>query len=91
MWSTVLVLVNAQSIMHIVFQLQDVRRFGSTVVINVLINISSPNLNNQIFLILKLIAHEHTSGLSSTPKAKLFCSSKRRKFIGQNKVKICKL
>jgi len=41
-------LVNAQSIMHIVFQLY-VLRFDSTVVINILINISSPKLNNQIF------------------------------------------
>ena len=28
---------------------------------------------------------------TSTPKAELFCSCKRRKFIGQNTVKICKL
>ena len=47
---TVLGLVNAQSILHIVFQLYDVLRFDSTAVINVLINISSPKLNNQIFL-----------------------------------------
>ena len=47
---TVLVLVNAQSIMHIVFQLYDVLRLDSTVVINVLINISSPKFNKQIFL-----------------------------------------
>jgi len=46
---TVLDLLNAQSIMHIVFELYDVIRFDSTVVINVLINISSPKLNNQIF------------------------------------------
>jgi len=46
---TVLVLVNAQSIMRIVFHLYDVLRFDSTVVIDVLINISSPKLNNQIF------------------------------------------
>jgi len=39
---TVLILVNAQSILHIVFQLCDVLRFDSTVVINVLINISFP-------------------------------------------------
>jgi len=45
----VLVLVNAQSIMHIVLQLYDVLRFASTVVINVLINISSAKLNNQVF------------------------------------------
>jgi len=50
---TALVLVNAQSIMHIVLQL-DVLRFDSTVqynyvVINVLINMSSPKLNDQIF------------------------------------------
>ena len=46
---TVLVLVNAQSIMRIMFQLYDVLRFDSTVVINVLISISSPKLNHQIF------------------------------------------
>jgi len=51
---TALVLVNAQSIMHIVLQLYDVLRFDSTVqynyvVINVLINMSSPKLNDQIF------------------------------------------
>jgi len=49
MWSYGTCLVNAQSIMHIVFQLNDVLRFDSTVVINVLIKISSPKLNNQIF------------------------------------------
>jgi len=49
----VLVLVYAQSIMPIVFQLCDVLRFDSTVVINILINISSPKLNNQIFFIFK--------------------------------------
>jgi len=47
---TVHVLVNAQSIMHTIFQLYDVLRFDSTVVINLIINISSPKLNNQIFL-----------------------------------------
>jgi len=46
---TVLGLVNAQSIMHVTFQLYDVLRFDSTVVIYALINISSPKLNNQIF------------------------------------------
>jgi len=51
---TVLVLVNAQYIMHIVFHLCDVLRFDSTVVINILINISSPKLNNQTFLIRSL-------------------------------------
>jgi len=85
---TVLVLVNAQSIMHIVFQLYDVLRFDSTVVINVLINVSSPKLNNQIFLISRLRVREYASGLISTSKAELFSSFKRRKFIGQNKVKI---
>jgi len=34
---------------HITFQLYDVLRFDSTVVIYVLTNISSPKLNNQIF------------------------------------------
>jgi len=46
---TVLVLVNAQSILHIVFELYDVLRFDSTVIINVLTNISSPKLSNKIF------------------------------------------
>ena len=45
---TVLGLVIAQTIMHM-FQLGDVLRFDSTVVIHVLITISSPKLNNQIF------------------------------------------
>jgi len=35
--------------------------------------------------------HEYASGLTSTPKGELFCSCKNRKFIGQNKVQICKL
>jgi len=47
---TVFVLVNVQSIMPIVFQFHDLLRFDSIVVINVLINISSPKLNNQFFL-----------------------------------------
>ena len=46
---TILDFVNAQSIIHIVLQLHDVLRFDSAVVINVLINTSSPKLNNQIF------------------------------------------
>jgi len=46
---TVLVLVNAQSIRHIVFQLYDVLRLHSSVVINVLINIASPKLKKQFF------------------------------------------
>jgi len=33
---------------------------------------------------------EYASGLTSTPKAELFGSCKRRKFIDQNKVKIFK-
>jgi len=35
--------------------------------------------------------HQYVSGLTSIPKAELFCSCKRRKFIGQNKIRICKL
>jgi len=46
---TVLVLVNAQPIMRIVFQLYDILRFDSTVVIDVLIIITSPKLKNYIF------------------------------------------
>jgi len=88
---TVLVLVNAQSIMHIVFELHDVLRFDSTVVINVLINISSTKLNNQFFVKFRSRVHKYASGLNLTPKAELFCSCERRKCIGQNKVKICKL
>jgi len=43
-------LVNAQSIIaHSVSTLYDVVRFDSTLVINVLINPSSPKLNNQFF------------------------------------------
>jgi len=40
---------------------------------------------------MKLGVHEYVSGLTSTPKVELFCSCKRRKFIGENKVKISKL
>jgi len=76
--------------MHIVFQPYDVLRFDSTVVI-VIINISSPKLNNQFLFISKHRVHEYVSGLTSTPKAEPFCSWKRIKYIGQNKVKICKL
>ena len=35
--------------------------------------------------------HEYASGLTTTPKAELFCNCKPRKFIGQHKVKIFKL
>jgi len=34
--------------------------------------------------------NEYASGLTLTPEVELFCNWKRRKFIGQNKVKICK-
>jgi len=47
---TVLSLENAQSIMQKAFQLYDVLRFDSTVVICVLINISPPKFNNQFFI-----------------------------------------
>jgi len=77
--------------MHITFQLYDVLRFDSTVDIYLLINISSPKLKNKYFKISKHRVHQYVSGLTSTPKAELFCSCKRRKFIGRNKVKICKL
>jgi len=50
-----------------------------------------PKLNTQFFFISKHRVHEFVSGLTSVPKAELFCSSKRRKFTGQNNVKICKL
>jgi len=74
MWSysSLLGLVNAQSIMHIAFQCYDVLRFDSTVVIYVLINISSPKLNNQKSKISKHRVHEYASGLTSTPKAELY-------------------
>ena len=38
-----------------------------------------------------LIMHEYASKLTTTPKAELFYSCKRRKLIGQNEVKINKL
>ena len=68
-WSYIRGLVNAQSMTHIAFQLYDVLRFVSTVVINLLINISSPKLNNRFVFILKHTVHECASGLTSTPKA----------------------
>jgi len=77
--------------MHIVFQLYDALRLDSTVVINVFINVTSPKLYNQFFLILKFGVHEYASGLTSTPKAELLCSCKLKKFIGQSKIKICRL
>ena len=77
--------------LHKVFQLYNVLRFDSTVVINLLINISSPKLNNQIFFISKHRTHEYDFGLTSTPKAELFCCCKPRKCIDENRVKICNL
>jgi len=41
--------------MHIVFRLYDVLRFDSTVVSNVLTNISSPKLNNHFFYLFRNI------------------------------------
>jgi len=58
--------------MHKVFQLYNVLRFNSTVVINLLISISSPKLNNQICFISKHRVHEYDFGLTLTPKAELF-------------------
>jgi len=85
---TVLVLVNAQSIMHIVFQLNDVLRFDSTAQYNyIVINVLFNKLNNKFFLFRSRM-HKYASGLTSTPKAELFCSCKHRKFVGQSKVKI---
>jgi len=59
--------------MHILFQLFDVLRFDSTVVINVLINRSFLTLNNKI---LRSLAREYASELTTTPKGKaeLFCN-----------------
>jgi len=48
--SSLLGLLNAQSILHTVLPLQYVLRFVSTVVINPLINILSPKLKKQISL-----------------------------------------
>jgi len=77
---TVLVLVNAQSILHIVFQLYDVLRFDSTVVINVAyISMCHPQSQTaKFFRILKFRVHEYASGLTSTSRAELFCNCKRR-------------
>jgi len=79
--------------MHITFQLYDVLKVDSTVVIYVLINmLYHPRCQaTKYFKISKHEVHEYASGLTSTPKAELFCSCKRRKIIGQNKVKICKI
>jgi len=77
---TLLVLVNAQSVMHTVFQIYDVLRFDSTVVINVLINMSSPNLNSQFFFYFEA---ECINMLLDNLNSELFCSCKRRKFIGK--------
>jgi len=70
-----------------VFQLHDVLRFDSTVVIYVLFNISYPRLKTNYFKISEHRVHEYASGLTSTLKAESFCRCKRRKFIGQNKAK----
>jgi len=56
-----------------------------------LFNFGDDILIIKYFKIWKIRVHEYASGLTSTPKAELFCSCKRRKFIGQNKVIICKL
>jgi len=60
---TVLGLVNVQSDMCIMFQLYDVLRFDSTVIINVLIYISSLKLNNQLFFNFRSIVHEYTENV----------------------------
>ena len=88
-----LFLVNAQSITHIVFQLYDVLRFDSTIVINVLINIlyHPQSSTTNFFFLFPSRRHKCASALTSAPKAELLCSFKCRKFIGQNKVKICNL
>jgi len=55
-------------------QLYEVLRFDSTVVIDVLINISSLKVKQPIFLISKHRVHEYASGLNSTPEAEICCS-----------------
>jgi len=47
--------------MHKVFQLHDILRIDCTEVINLLINISSPKLNNQVFFISKHTVYEYVS------------------------------
>jgi len=74
--------------MRVVFQLYDVLRFDSTVFINALIQYVIPKAKKSI--IWKHGDHEHASGSTATPKAELFCSCKRRIFIGQNEDEICK-
>jgi len=47
------------------------------------------SLNNQILFNSEAYrVHEYASRLASKPRAELFCSCKRRKFVGQNEVKI---
>jgi len=65
--------------MHdIVLQHYDVLRFESIAVIVVLSNMLFQELNNQFFLNSKHSVHVYAFGLTSTPKAELFCSCKRR-------------
>jgi len=90
---TVLVLVNVQSIMPIVQYFSFMMFSGLTLLeLLMLLSIHHPRSETtKYFSISKLRVNECTSGLTSTPKAESFCSCKRRKFIGQNKVKIYKL
>ena len=60
----------------------------STGVMYVLINVSSLKLTTKFVKISKHRVHEYASGSTSTPKAQFICNCKRRKCIGQDKVKI---
>jgi len=71
------VLANAQAIyiyIYLVFYLY-ILRLESTVVINVLIDISCLRVNNQILQKFEVysILHAYASEFSSTPKGELFC------------------
>jgi len=72
----VLALVNAQCVMHIVFQLYDILRFGSTVVINQYI---IPKSETTIFFKFRSRVHKYASRLTLTPRVELFCRCKRKK------------
>jgi len=76
--------------MHITFQLYDVLRFDATVVIYVIYQYIIPKAN-KYFKVSQHRVQKYASGLPQRLRLNHFAVAKRRNFIGQNKVKICKL
>jgi len=66
--------------MHVKFHLYHV---DSSVVINVLTKYIMAKIKQPKVEVWSIL-HEYASEFTSTPKAELFCSCTRRKFIGQN-------